>query len=109
MQHSGGETQRLLLARAIYRNPSLLLLDEPTSALDAIAENEIYALYSNTLRGKNALFISHRLASTRFCGRILLLEKGVILEQGSHEELLRQKGRYAELFELQSKYYREDA
>lgn len=104
---SGGETQKLLLARALYRNPALILLDEPTAALDAIAEQEIYQSYSETLKGKTALFISHRLASTRFCDRIILLETGEIREEGTHEELMRHDGIYAELFSVQSKYYQE--
>lgn len=105
---SGGEIQKLLLARALYRDPKFILLDEPTAALDAIAENEVYQAYSETLREKTALFISHRLASTRFCDRIILLEQGKIRETGTHEQLLTQGGRYAELFRIQSKYYQEE-
>lgn len=104
---SGGEKQKLLLARALYRNPSLILLDEPTAALDAIAESEIYETYNRTLREKTALFISHRLASTRFCDEIILLADGIIAERGTHEELMEKKGMYWELFEVQSKYYAE--
>jgi len=104
---SGGETQKLLLARALYRNPELVLLDEPTAALDAIAESNIYRTYNRTLDGKAVLFISHRLASTRFCKRILLLERGEIREEGTHQELMEKNGIYAELFRVQSKYYQE--
>ena len=102
---SGGETQKLLLARALYRDPSIILLDEPTAALDALAESEIYEIYNHTLADITALFISHRLASTRFCEEILLLSDGKIAECGSHEELMEQKGKYYELFLVQSKYY----
>ena len=105
---SGGETQKLLLARALYRDPSIILLDEPTAALDALAESEIYEIYNQTLADITALFISHRLASTRFCEEILLLSDGKIAECGSHEELMEQKGKYYELFLVQSKYYGEE-
>ncbi len=104
---SGGQTQRLVLARALYKNGSILVLDEPTAALDPIAENDIYLKYNEMTAGKTALFISHRLASTRFCDRILFISDGGIAEEGSHEELLALGGRYAELFEVQSRYYRE--
>ena len=105
---SGGEMQRLMLARALYKNAPILLLDEPTAALDPIAENDIYQKYAAMTVGRTSVFISHRLASTRFCDRILLIDGGVIAEQGSHEELLARGGKYAELFEVQSKYYREE-
>ena len=104
---SGGETQRLMLARALYKNGPILLLDEPTAALDPLAENDIYLKYNEMTEGRTAVFISHRLASTRFCDRILFIEGGGIAEEGAHEELLRRGGRYAELFEVQSRYYRE--
>ena len=105
---SGGEMQRLMLARALYKNAPILLLDEPTAALDPIAENDIYQKYAAMTEGRTSVFISHRLASTRFCDRILLIDGGAIAEQGSHEELLARGGKYAELFEVQSKYYREE-
>lgn len=105
---SGGETQKLLLARAIYRNAPVLVLDEPTAALDAIAENQLYLRYNELTRDRTSLFISHRLASTRFCDRILMLENGRITEEGSHEELLDKKGAYYQLFQVQSHYYQED-
>ena len=104
---SGGQTQRLMLARALYKDAPILVLDEPTAALDPIAENDIYMKYSSMSSGKTSLFISHRLASTRFCDRILFMEHGQIAEEGTHEQLLEKKGGYANLFEVQSKYYKE--
>ncbi|MCL6589470.1 MAG: ABC transporter ATP-binding protein/permease [Firmicutes bacterium] len=104
---SGGETQKLILARAIYKDAPMLILDEPTAALDPIAESELYAKYHELVKNKTSLFISHRLASTRFCDRVLFLDQGHIAESGTHEELLRQKGKYAEIFEIQSHYYAE--
>lgn len=104
---SGGETQRLLLARALYQGGSFLLLDEPTAALDPLAEHEIYLKYTEMCRDKSALFISHRLASTRFCDRILFMQDGRITESGTHEELLKLQGAYAALFAVQAQYYQE--
>ena len=104
---SGGELQRLMLARALYKDAPIIVLDEPTSALDPIAEADIYNKYNELAKNKSSLFISHRLASTRFCDRILFIGDEQILEEGTHEELLVLGGKYAELFEVQSKYYRE--
>lgn len=104
---SGGQMQRLMLARALYKNGPILLLDEPTAALDPLAESEIYQKYSDMANNKTSLFISHRLASTRFCDRIILIEDGGIKEEGSHEDLLKPNGEYAKLFEVQSRYYKQ--
>lgn len=104
---SGGETQRLMLARSLYRDAPFIVLDEPTAALDPIAESEIYQKYNEMTSGKSSVYISHRLASTRFCDRIILIGDGGIAEEGTHEELLKRGGKYAELYEVQSKYYRE--
>lgn len=104
---SGGQVQKLLLARAIYKNGSILVLDEPTSALDPIAESEIYGKYAEISRGRTSLFISHRLASTRFSTRILFLENGRIIEEGTHDQLMALGGSYAHMYEVQSHYYRE--
>lgn len=104
---SGGQLQRLMLARALYKDGPILLLDEPTAALDPIAENDIYQRYSEMTAGKTSLFISHRLASTRFCDRIVLIADGGIKEEGTHDSLLALGGDYAALFEVQSRYYRE--
>ena len=106
---SGGEMQRLLLARAIYKDAPVLVLDEPTAALDPIAENEIYLKYSEISNGKTSVYISHRLSSTRFCDRIVLLDESTVAEVGTHNELMSKTGKYAEMFNIQSKYYREGA
>ncbi len=104
---SGGEIQKLLLARALYKNAPFLVLDEPTAALDPIAESEMYQKYNEISRERSSVYISHRLASTRFCDRIILLDGKSIAEEGTHEELIAKNGRYAELFAVQSKYYKE--
>ena len=103
---SGGEQQKLLLARALYRGSPVVLLDEPTAALDPVSENRLYETYDEMMKGKSTIFISHRLASTRFCSHIVLIEDGSIVEEGTHDELIRKKGRYYELYETQAKYYR---
>ncbi len=105
---SGGETQRMMLARALYKNAPFVVLDEPTAALDPIAEADLYSKYSEMTKGHTSVYISHRLASTRFCDRIILLENGRITEEGTHDTLLALKGSYTELFETQSKYYKEE-
>ncbi len=105
---SGGETQKLALAKALYKDAPVLLLDEPTAALDPIAEQEMYLRYADFSKGKSSVFISHRLASTRFCDRIMLIENGVIAEMGTHSELMETNGKYAELYNLQSSYYNDN-
>ena len=104
---SGGETQRLMLARALYKDAPFIVLDEPTAALDPIAESDMYQKYEKMTKGRSSIYISHRLASTRFCDRILLIAEGKIAEEGTHEELLKKGGSYAELYEVQSRYYKE--
>ncbi len=105
VQLSGGELQKLLLARVLYREASLVMLDEPTAALDALAEKSIYESYHELLSKPSVLFISHRLASTRFCDRILMLSDGRICEEGTHGELMKKHGKYYEMFQVQSRYY----
>ena len=97
-----------MMARALYKDAPVLVLDEPTSALDPIAENEIYLRYRDMTQGKTSLFISHRLASTRFCHRILFLQDGKIVEEGTHSQLMEKGGVYAKLYEIQSCWYRDD-
>lgn len=106
---SGGQQQRLLLARALYKDAPVLVLDEPTAALDPVAESEVYNNYNKYSKGKTALFISHRLASTRFSDRIIMIENGKIIEEGSHNELMGLNGKYAEMFHIQSNYYEKGA
>ena len=106
---SGGQLQRLMLARALYKDAPVVVLDEPTAALDPIAESDLYRKYSDLTGNRTSVYISHRLASTRFCNRVLLIENGGIAEEGTHEELLEAGGRYAYLFNIQSKYYKEGA
>lgn len=107
VEFSGGEVQKLLLARAMYKNAPVMLLDEPTAALDPIAESTLYQNYNRISDRKTTIFVSHRLASTSFCDRILLIEDGTVSEEGTHRELLEQNGKYSMLFEMQAKYYRE--
>ncbi|WDV45683.1 ABC transporter ATP-binding protein [Clostridiaceae bacterium M8S5] len=104
---SGGEMQKLALARALYKNGKIVILDEPTSALDPIAENEMYLKYNSLTKDTTSIFISHRLSSTRFCDRIFFLENGEIIEEGTHDDLIKLGGKYANMFELQSHYYKE--
>ena len=100
IEFSGGETQSLMLARALYKNAPVIILDEPTAALDPIAESEMYHKYHDLTDGRTSVYISHRLASTRFCDRIVLVGDGGILEEGTHDSLIQQGGKYAELFEI---------
>jgi len=103
---SGGEWQKVALARAYMRDAQLLILDEPTSALDARAEYNVFERFAELTKGKSAVLISHRFSTVRMADRILVLDKGQLIEIGSHEELLIKGGRYAELFDLQAMGYR---
>lgn len=106
---SGGEIQKLMLARALFKDAPLIILDEPTAALDPIAENLMYQRYNELTRNKTSLFISHRLSSTRFCDRIIYIKNGNICETGSHDELMARGGKYKEIFDIQSHYYKENS
>ena len=103
---SGGEWQKLALARAYMREAQVMILDEPTAALDARAEHEVFQRFTELTRGKTAVLISHRFSTVRMADRIVVLERGALCEVGTHEELVQQNGRYADLFQLQARGYR---
>ncbi len=105
---SGGERQKLSIARGLYKDASMVIMDEPTAALDALAEAEIYENFSSLVEGKTAIYISHRLASTRFCEKIALFDGDGLAEYGNHDELMDLKGKYYEMFVIQGKYYQEE-
>ncbi len=104
---SGGEKQKLALAKALYKGARIVVLDEPTAALDALAEQTLYERFDEMIGDKSAVYISHRLASTRFCDHIAMFEEGRMVEYGTHEELMEKKGKYAEMFAVQAQYYKE--
>ena len=104
-EFSGGESQKLAIARALYKDANMIIMDEPTAALDALAEAEIYENFSELVDGKTSVYISHRLASTKFCDKIALFDQDGLKEYGSHQELMNQKGSYYEMFTIQGKYY----
>ncbi len=104
---SGGERQKLSIARGLYKDAPMVIMDEPTAALDALAEAEIYENFSSMVQGKTALYISHRLASTKFCDKIALFDKDGLKEYGTHDELMQKKGEYYHMFTVQGKYYKE--
>ncbi len=104
---SGGERQKLALARALYKDAPVMVLDEPTAALDALAEYRLYRNFDNIIGNKSAIYISHRLSSTRFCHHVAMFQEGEMVEYGSHEELLARNGAYAEMFHIQAQYYQE--
>ena len=105
---SGGERQKLAFARALYKNSPIVILDEPTSALDALAEYKMYMDFDRLIGKKSAVYISHRLSSTRFCDHVALFEEGTIKEYGTHESLMEKGGAYCEMFNVQAQYYREE-
>ena len=105
---SGGERQKLALARALYKDAPVVVLDEPTAALDALAESRLYEDFDKLIGEKSAVYISHRLSSTRFCDRVAMFVDGKLAELGTHESLLEQNGKYAEMFHIQAQYYLEE-
>lgn len=105
---SGGEKQKLALARALYKDAPVIILDEPTSALDPLAEERLYSHFNEWIGDKTGIFISHRLSSTRFCQKIAMFEDSHLVEYGSHEELMQKKGKYYALYETQAELYRKE-
>lgn len=105
---SGGQRQKLSIARGLYKDAPMVIMDEPTASLDALAEAEIYENFSDMVKGKTAVYISHRLASTKFCDRIALFDRDGLKEYGSHEELMALEGEYYRMFTVQGKYYQQE-
>lgn len=104
---SGGQYQKIAIARALYKDGNMVILDEPTSALDALAEAEIYQSFDDLVAQKTAIYISHRLSSTKFCDKIALFNSDGLAEYGSHDELMAKRGEYYKMFEIQGRYYQE--
>jgi ATP-binding cassette subfamily B protein len=102
---SGGQHQRIALARTFYRDSGLVIMDEPTSAVDAKAESEIFETIKEKIKSKTVIFISHRFSTVRMADRILVIDKGKITEEGTHEKLLNNNGLYSTMFKLQAKGY----
>ena len=106
MEISGGEAQKIALARALYKDAPFIVLDEPTSALDPVAEAEVYSKFNEIVGQKTAIYISHRLSSCQFCDEIIVFDHGLIIQRGSHNDLVADvKGKYAELWRAQAQYY----
>ena len=106
---SGGEAQKIAIARALYKDAPFIILDEPTAALDPIAEAEIYSKFNDIAGDKTAIYISHRLSSCKFCDEIVVFHEGQIIQQGSHEKLLNEEnGKYSKLWNAQAQYYKEE-
>lgn len=105
---SGGEKQKLALARALYKKSKIIVLDEPTAALDALAEFRLYQSFNELVGDRTAVYISHRLSSTRFCDRVAMFKDGEMVEIGTHDSLMEADGAYADMFRVQAQYYVED-
>lgn len=105
---SGGQIQKMLIARALYKNAPVFLLDEPTAALDPLAEENLYNKYNELVKDRTSIFVSHRLASTKFCDRIIFIDDGKIKASDKHENLLHTCADYAEMFNAQSRYYHDE-
>lgn len=109
LELSGGQEQKLAISRAVYKDSPILILDEPTANLDALAEHEIYSKLNDLREDRTSIYISHRLSSTKFCDIIILLKGGKIFEEGTHDDLMKKKGEYYEMFTIQGKYYTKEA
>ena len=106
---SGGEAQKIAIARALYKDAPFVILDEPTSALDPVSEHEIYQHFNELVQDKTSLYISHRMSSCRFCDCIYVFDEGEIVQKGSHEELMENKeGIYCQLWQAQAQYYQKE-
>jgi ATP-binding cassette subfamily B protein/ATP-binding cassette subfamily C protein len=108
IEFSGGEAQRIAIAKACYKNSPIVILDEPTAALDVVMEETFYRNFNEIMSNNTGIFISHRLASTRFCDKIAVFEKGEIVEYGHYEQLMKLRGLYYKMFETQAEYYRDE-
>lgn len=109
IEFSGGENQKLAMARALYKDGGIIIMDEPTAALDALAESKMYTEFDKLIKNKSAIYISHRLSSTRFCDKIAFTQNGVLMEYGTHNELMQLGQSYAEMFHMQAEHYKEDS
>jgi ATP-binding cassette subfamily C protein len=109
IEFSGGEKQKLMIARALYKSGGVMVLDEPTAALDVLTERDIYEKFNNLTQNKTTIYVSHRLASTRFCDVIAMFDHGELVEYGTHEALIALNGKYADMFNIQAKYYKEES
>lgn len=108
IEPSGGQAQKIAIARALYHDAPIIILDEPTAALDPMAEFEIYSRFNQLIQNKTAIYISHRLSSCKFCDKIAVFDKKKIQEYGSHEELIGLGGLYAQMYRTQAKWYLEE-
>ena len=106
---SGGQKQRIAIAGILAMKPKCIVLDEPTAALDALAESKLYSDFDKLIGGKTAVYISHRLSSTQFCKHVAMFRDGRLEEYGTHDELMKRGGAYAEMFRIQAQYYVDDA
>ena len=108
IEPSGGEGQKIAIARAIFRNSPLYLLDEPTASLDPNAEHEIYCMFNKLIENKAAILITHRLSAVQLADEVAVFDNGMLVEQGTHKELYESNGTYTKMFDKQAEFYRQD-